>query len=109
MSSISQQSFEQALHHAQTVEAHGKAFQEMAKSLEGRLLTTEQAEFMNQTGQQIQQHGQIMLALAEEALQEGESDLLETYILVHQQHCQAVLLHIKVIQKMLQAAKFALL
>lgn len=101
---ILQHAFEQAQRQAQTVEEHGKAFERMAKSLEGRMLAPEQAAAIEQAGQQIQQHGKTMAALVELALH-NERYWLEEYTKVHQQQLQAVLLYIKSIQVILQATQ----
>jgi hypothetical protein len=93
MPSLTRRSFQQVLHHAQAVKRHGKAFEEMAKSLEGRLLSREQAALIECTGQEIQQHGQIMITLAALALQ-NESYSVEEYELIHRHQHQVVLLHI---------------
>ncbi|MBD3885990.1 hypothetical protein IFO70_30260 [Phormidium tenue FACHB-886] len=92
------------MHHAQTLEKHGEAFEKMAGSLEGRLLTKEQAEFIESAGQQIQQHARLIKATAELAL-ENKQYSLEEHALVQQQQHQAVLLHIKAIQVMLQVTQ----
>lgn len=99
-SSISQQIFEGALQNAQTLEKHGEAFEKLAKSLDKRLLTGEQAVFIEQVGQQIQQHARLMKTVAELALQNKHYSL-EEQTLVQQQHYQAVLLHLQAIKVML--------
>jgi hypothetical protein len=102
---ISRQVFEQALQHGQTVEKHGKAFEMMARSLEGQLFPV-QMETIEQAGQQIQQHGRRMIALVQLALQDKQY-VPETYALVHEHQRQAVLLYIKAIRMLLQATEFA--
>ncbi len=98
MTYVTQQAFEQVLQHGQAVKQHGKEFERLAKSLlDERLLTTDQAAFLESRGQQIQQSGQIMTALAEEALHK-EKYLIAEYILADQQHQQAILLYIQAIK-----------
>lgn len=113
---ISQQSFQQAFQDAQTVGNHGRRFEQIARSLEGRVLTRAQAEVIENAGRQIQQHSQKMTALIErslkeieEARQEDEPNLLEQYALIHQQQCEALLLYSVAIEVLVQASKTALL
>jgi hypothetical protein len=107
MSPLSQQAFERSLHHAHTVEEHGKMFETMASSLELQILTLEQSHAIQQLGRQIQYHGRFMATLVEMALQEGRH-LLEIYSLIYQHHRQATLLHIEATQLILQATELLL-
>ncbi|MBE9182552.1 hypothetical protein IQ268_28790 [Oculatella sp. LEGE 06141] len=101
---ILHRAFEQARQQAQSVENHGKAVEKLAHSLDGQLLTTEQAEAMEQVGQQLRQHAQRMAVLAEMSLH-NESCLAEEYALVHQHQCQVVLLYVKAMRVLLQATQ----
>lgn len=98
MTYVTQQAFEQVLQHGQAVKQHGKEFERLAKSLlDEHLLNTDQAAFLKSRGQQIQQRGQIMTVLAEEALQK-EQYLIADYFLAHQQYRQAILLYIQAVK-----------
>lgn len=92
-----QKAFEQVLQHGQTVKQHGQKFENLGKSLAERQSATAQVVLIKSLGQQIQQHGQIMTASAEQALQQ-EQYLTTEYVLVHQQHIQAILLYIQAIK-----------
>jgi hypothetical protein len=107
ISPLSQQAFERSLHHAHTLEKHGKVFEAMASSLELQILATEQSRAIQQLGQQIQHHGRLMATLVEAALQK-ERYLPDTYGLIYQHHSQAILLHIEAIQTLLQSTKLLL-
>lgn len=99
----------QSLEHAQTLKKHGKAFEQMASNLKGRLLTGGQAALIEDAGQQIQNRSQFIKELAERSLQQPDLDCLETCLEVRHHQSQAVLFHLVAIKVLVQAIKDSLL
>lgn len=102
---ISQQAFEQALQSAKVIEKHGRSFEGLSGLLKESALTEPLSESMKYAGQRIQDQGQAMGVLVEQALQEDEQYWLERYIVVHHHQCQAVIEYLVSIVLLMQATR----
>ena len=90
---VPRQYFLKTLQHAETLHEQGSFIEEMSKSLEAQLARG-QTEFVRQAGEMIQQHGQAMKVIVEQALQD-DSCLLDTYLLVESHFQQAHSLYVE--------------
>lgn len=102
MPSVSRNFFEHTLSHAHIIKEHGRRFEQMACSLEGRPLTQEQAKTIAHIGQEIQKRTQSVLDRAQLSLQ-NQSYLLDDLVFIRQHHYQVVLLHMEAVKLLLEA------
>lgn len=96
--------FEVTQQHAYVIKLHGKSFVRMGEVLIRELSAPEQGRFVRQAGEQIQQHAQKMLAIAEQELK-GECSSIEQHELAVKEHIQAIILYIQAMRELLVAAK----
>lgn len=106
---LSYQSIEKTAQHTQLFSKRGASFEQMAKELEGQLLTELQASQLEDAGQKIQQQADIMKNLVERILQEKDSECLEECWQIHHHQRQVALHYIVVIQLLVEAIRGRLL
>lgn len=108
MVDFDQQAFNQLLQHGQIVQQHGRQFENLTKSFDQCQSPSDQVALIKSIGQQIQQRGQAMTVLAEQALQQEQYAIAE-YVLVHEQHQQAILLYAQAIKTLIELNRRSLI